>query len=268
MTALDTTPRRSNINAFALVGIMMIAACLRAPFTSMAPLLEQLKLVFELNALQAGLLITLPLICFAIVSPIAASIGRSLGLERTLLMALVLIAVGICVRSTGHVVMLYVGTAVVGSGIAVGNVLLPSFLKRDFPSKVGPLTATYVLAMGVTAAAASALAVPLSHLSGNDWRYVAAITVILPILASLAWFPQSGRRAEQVTTATRRKNGASVWRSPVAWQVTGFLGLDCLLYYVGVSWLPEILRDAGFSAEQAGTMHGVLLLATAIRALY
>lgn len=268
-TETKRTGTRSQIAL--LAGILLIAANLRAPFTSIAPLLETLKQTFDLSATQAGLLITLPLLSFSAVSPFAAGIARRLGLERALFLALGIIAAGIAVRSSGHAAPLYAGTAIVGSGIAIGNVLLPSLLKRDFPDKVAALTAVYVLTMGIAAASASALAVPLSRLAGFDWRVVAAAALVLQAIAAVVWLPQLSRGAPKATAAPAaaavEASSRALWRSPLAWQVTLFLGLDCFLYYVGVSWLPAILRDGGYSAGQAGSFHGVLLLATALPGL-
>lgn len=249
-----------------LAGIFLIATNLRAPFTSIAPLLDGLKESFHLNATQAGMLITLPLLAFALVSPFAAGLARRWGLERTLLLALIVIGAGVLLRSVGSIWSLYLGTWIIGSGIALGNVLLPAILKRDFPEKVAPLTATYVLAMGIAAASMSAVAIPLSQFANFDWRLEMACLILLPAIGILVWLPQVFRET-QVTTKVRGPLRNVLWRSPIAWQVTFFLGFDCFLYYVGVSWLPAILEDGGYSTEQAGSMHGVLLLATAIPGL-
>ncbi|WP_276120126.1 MFS transporter [Pararhizobium qamdonense] len=250
-----------------LFGIFLIAMNLRAPFTGVAPLLDVLKATFSLSTAQSGLLITLPLLAFSFISPFAALFASRWGLERSLLGALLVIAAGILLRSVGSTTALYVGTAIIGAGIAVGNVLLPSVLKRDFPSRVAALTAGYVLIMGCTAALVSAIAVPLAGLGGGSWHLALAATVVLPVLAAVAWLPQVSRRRESSTSIAKAMRRAPIWRSAIAWQVTIFLGLDCFLYYVGVSWLPAILHDAQFSQEQAGSMHGVLLLSTALPGL-
>lgn len=255
---------------FLLVGILLIAMNLRAPFTSLAPLLETLRDSFALSATQTGLLITLPLLAFAVVSPFAAGLAGRWGMERTLFGALGIIAAGMLLRASGGVAPLYLGNVVIGVGIALGNVLLPGLLKRDFPDKVASLTAMYVLTMGVAAAASSAIIIPLLETLHTDWRLVSCLPLVLVALAALAWLPQL-RRRQAVARPSMALAGApqpAVWRSPLAWQVTAYLGLDCFLYYVGVSWLPSILRDAaGYTAAQAASLHGVLLLATALPGL-
>jgi CP family cyanate transporter-like MFS transporter len=222
---------------------------------------------FELSTTQAGMLITLPLLAFAAMSPFAAQLAKAYGLERSLFAALLLIGGGIVVRSAGPVWCLFLGTAVIGGGIAIGNVLLPSLLKRDFPDKVATLTAVYALTMGAAAAASSAIAIPLTRWSGLGWRFVIATLVLLPFLSALLWLPQLRNRTAPANGTAMPVHGARVWRSALAWQVTLFLGLNSFVYYVAISWLPAILHDAGYSPQQAGSLHGVLQLATALPGL-
>ena len=252
---------------WALVGILLIAVNLRAPFTSVAPLLGELRSLFSFSATQAGLLITLPLLAFAAVSPFAAGLAKRWGLERVLFFSLAGIAAGIALRSTGFATTLFIGTFLIGAAIAVGNVLLPSLLKRDYPTQVAPLTATYVLIMGVAAAGCSVLAIPLSNLPGFDWRAVLGSAIVLPIVAAFVWLPRLRNRNAADQRVVVRTEKVLLRKSPLAWQVTIYLGLDCFLYYVGVSWLPAILQDAGYTTAQAGSLHGVLLLSTALPGL-
>ncbi|OTP66996.1 MULTISPECIES: CynX/NimT family MFS transporter [Burkholderiaceae] len=253
--------------ALLIVGILLIAANLRAPFTGVAPLLGLIRANADLTTTEAGMLITLPLLAFAIVSPFAARVAREYGLERSLFAALVLIGAGIAVRSTGTVWCLYLGTAIIGGGIALGNVLLPSLLKRDFPDKTATLTSAYALTMGVGAAIASVIAVPLAQVFNSDWRLVIGAFIVLPIVTALVWLPQLRNRTSPSRDTATPPHGGEVWRSALAWQVTLFLGLNSFVYYVAVSWLPAILHDAGFSSDKAGSLHGVLQLATAVPGL-
>ena len=150
-------------NLLLVLGIFLIAASLRAPITGIAPVLEQIIDQFKLNASQAGMLTTLPLIAFAIASPMAASLAKKCGLEVSLFIALVLIGIGVVSRVIDSATVLFIGTAVIGVGIAIGNVLLPSLIKRDFPHKVAVMTSSYVLAMGIFGGSYSALIIPLAE---------------------------------------------------------------------------------------------------------
>jgi MFS transporter, CP family, cyanate transporter len=250
MTVRRPVPSPSR-NGFLLIGIMLIASALRAPITGVAPMLGMIRETTAINAAEAGVLTTLPLLAFAVISPFAAILAREYGMERALFGALIFIAAGIGLRSAGPVWALFLGTGTLGAGIAVANVLLPSLLKRDFPSHVTSLTGAYALTAGLAAALASAAAIPLAHLPGSGWRVALASVLVFPFAAFIAWLPQLG----------------PVWHSPLAWQVTFFLGLTSLVYYIVVGWLPSILMDAGYTAATAGSLHGLSQLATAVPGL-
>ena len=269
--------RRLSHPAVLIAGILLIAMNLRAPFTSIAPLLERLQAALGFNATAAGLLMILPLLAFVVVSPWVPRLARGLGLERSLFLALVTIAAGIALRVQGSMLALYLGIGLIGAGIAVGNVLLPSLVKRSFAQHVALLTSCYVLTMGIMAAIASALMVPLAQGSSAGWQYAMLIVVVLPLVTMGVWWPQLSRRslpaaakeAEKVAEkgAARPVRQAAVWHSPLAWQVTLFMGINSLLFYTVNSWLPSILADNGFSAEKAGSLHGLLQLASALPGL-
>ncbi len=251
-----------------IVGILFIAMALRAPVTGVPPLVGLIREQLGLSNTAAGMLITLPLLAFAVVSLVSAGMARRHGLERTLFFALLLIGGGIVLRSQGQAWALYAGTAVIGSGIAIGNVLLPSLLKRDFPQRLAGLTSVYVLTMSIAAGAASALAVPLASLAGGDWRISTLCMLVIPLAGALLWLPQLANHTPPASSTAHAPHGGRLWHSPLAWQVTLYLGINSFVFYVGVSWLPAILRDAGYSAERAGSLHGLLQLMSAGPALF
>ncbi|MGX9936624.1 MFS transporter [Advenella kashmirensis] len=257
--------RRSVTQASILIGILLIAANLRAPFTGLPPLLGLISADLGLGTTAASTLTTLPLLAFALVSPLSAMFAREYGLERALFGALCAITAGILLRSASAVWCLYAGTGLIGAGIAVGNVLLPSLVKRDFPHNIAALTGAYALAMGVAAALCSAVAVPLAQAWG--WQRALATFIVLPSVAIAVWSIQLGARSKPAAGTAAALHGGKVWHSALAWQVTLFLGLNSTIYYVAIAYLPAILVDAGLSPERAGTLHGVLQLATAIPGL-
>ncbi|HCB2209543.1 TPA: CynX/NimT family MFS transporter [Citrobacter farmeri] len=253
---------RGNHGALLIVGILMIATTLRVTFTGAAPLLDAIRADYGLTTAQTGLLTTLPLLAFALVSPLAAGIARRIGMERSLFVAMLLICAGIAMRSLPSVSLLFFGTAVIGCGIALGNVLLPGLIKRDFSQHVARLTGAYSLTMGAAAALGSALVVPLA-LSGFGWRGALLLLMVFPLLAFLVWLPQWRNTTHANVTTSRALHTRGIWRSPLAWQVTLFLGINSLIYYVIIGWLPAILISHGYSEAQAGSLHGLLQLATA-----
>ena len=233
--------------------------------TGVAPLIGMIRAQLGLSSTAAGMLITLPLLAFAGGSLAAAGLARRYGLERTLFGALLLIAAGIVGRSLGSEAALYAGTLVIGAGIALGNVLLPSLVKRDFPQRVAGLTSAYVLTMSVIAGVASAVAIPLAMLSDATWRFSALCLLAVPALGALLWLPQLSRRTRPASVTAHAPHGERLWRSALAWQVTLFLGINSFVFYAMVSWLPAILQDAGYTAERAGSLHGLLQLMSAGR---
>ncbi|AXD60767.1 TPA: CynX/NimT family MFS transporter [Salmonella enterica] len=253
---------RGKQGALLIAGILMIATTLRVTFTGAAPLLETIRSDYGLSTAQTGLLTTLPLLAFALVSPLAAGIARRFGMERSLFAAMLLICAGIALRSLPSAALLFAGTAIIGCGIALGNVLLPGLIKRDFSQHVARLTGAYSLTMGAAAALGSALVVPLA-LHGFDWRGALLMLMLFPLLAFLIWLPQWRTTRSANLSSSRALHERGIWRSPLAWQVTLFLGLNSLIYYVIIGWLPTILISHGYSEAQAGSLHGLLQLATA-----
>ncbi|EBY1575508.1 MFS transporter [Salmonella enterica subsp. enterica serovar Panama] len=253
---------RGKQGALLIAGILMIATTLRVTFTGAAPLLETIRSDYGLSTAQTGLLTTLPLLAFALVSPLAAGIARRFEMERSLFAAMLLICAGIALRSLPSAALLFAGTAIIGCGIALGNVLLPGLIKRDFSQHVAKLTGAYSLTMGAAAALGSALVVPLA-LHGFGWRGALLMLMLFPLLAFLIWLPQWRTTRSANLSSSRALHERGIWRSPLAWQVTLFLGLNSLIYYVIIGWLPTILISHGYSEAQAGSLHGLLQLATA-----
>ncbi|HAD6783621.1 TPA_asm: MFS transporter [Salmonella enterica subsp. enterica serovar Typhimurium str. SL1344] len=253
---------RGKQGALLIAGILMIATTLRVTFTGAAPLLETIRTDYGLSTAQTGLLTTLPLLAFALISPLAAGIARRFGMERSLFAAMLLICAGIALRSLPSAALLFAGTAIIGCGIALGNVLLPGLIKRDFSQHVARLTGAYSLTMGAAAALGSALVVPLA-LHGFGWRSALLMLMLFPLLAFLIWLPQWRTTRSANLSSSRALHERGIWRSPLAWQVTLFLGLNSLIYYVIIGWLPTILISHAYSEAQAGSLHGLLQLATA-----
>jgi len=248
--------------ALLIAGILLIATSLRVTFTGAAPLLDAIRTDYALTTAQTGLLTTLPLLAFALISPLAAGLARRIGMERSLMIALLLIIAGIALRSLPSAALLFGGTAVIGCGIALGNVLLPGLIKRDFPGQVAKLTGAYSLTMGAAAALGSALVVPVA-LSGAGWHGALLMLMMFPLLALLLWLPQWRQRPAGSLSGSRALQSRGIWRSTLAWQVTLFLGINSLIYYVIIGWLPAILQSHGYSETEAGSLHGLLQLATA-----
>lgn len=260
--------------ALVIIGILLIASNLRGPITGIGPILAFISDDLNLSATQAGMLTTLPLLAFAIFSPLSSGLARKIGLEPSLMLALLAITSGIVIRSAGSTLTLYLGTCIIGIGIAIGNVLLPSLLKRDFPNKVPTLTAIYVLMMGVGATISSSTTIPMLNLANSlnvtaipDWAFALATTLVLPLITMLVWLPQTSHHTKPATDTADIDSHSYMWRSAAAWQVSGFLALNSFIMYAFIAWLPSILVSNGYSEHQAGYIHGILQLASAAPAI-
>ncbi|MFF0658955.1 MFS transporter [Micromonospora tulbaghiae] len=249
----------------ALLGVVLLALNLRAAIAGLAPLLPDVRLDLGLGSGTAGLLTTLPVLCFGLLSPLAALLGRRIGIEQALLLAMLGIVAGSLLRTVAGVGWVIAGTVVIGAGITVGNVLVPSFVKQDFPDRQGRVTALTTAALTGGAAVAAAVTAPLAH-AGLGWRGALLVVGGLAAVAAVAWLPQLRRRH---VAPVVRLGGTTVLRSPVTWQLAVFMGMQSLTYYAVLAWLPTLLGDEGVPAADAGwslALFNLLGIATAMAA--
>ncbi|WP_297009120.1 MFS transporter [uncultured Corynebacterium sp.] len=249
-----------------LAGILLVAGNLRTAITTVGPVLNDIRDDLGLSSSSASFLVSLPLLAFAVVSPFVPRVALRMGLERTIAAALGVLAVGLVVRSTPPTVLLWVGTLLIGVAIAVLNVVLPSWVKRDFPTRIGQVTGAYSAVQSGFAAVASGVAVPVAGLGGLGWRLplgmwaglaLVAIGVLLPMLRHPIDAPVGTPAPLASAVPGDDRSARPLWRVPLAWQVAAFMGLQSTNYYVLVTWLPTIEQDAGISGATAG-VHLVL----------
>lgn len=239
-----------------LAGIIVIAATMRSPITATGPVVEMIRADTGIGHTMVGLLTSLPLLAFAAVSPFAPRLAKRFGVESALLLAVIIVTIGVALRLLPSVLTLYAGTAILGCGIALSNVLLPSLIKRDFPLRVGIVTGLYSVSMNIFGAIASGISVPAAEASPIGWRASLGMWAFLSILALLLWLPQVAASRKRMLYVTSRSEGAPVRlrTSSLAWFVTLFMGLQSLIFYTTITWLPEILAEQGFGATSAGWM--------------
>ncbi|WP_405776213.1 CynX/NimT family MFS transporter [Streptomyces sp. NBC_00859] len=237
-------------------GVIVLALNLRPAVVAASPLLDTIRDGTGMSATAVGLLTTLPLLCFGLLAPFAPRLGRRFGMEPALLATMVAICAGTALRLVPSMAALLGGTVIVGAGIAVANVLLPGVIKRDFPHRVGLMTGLYSMSLFGGAALAAGITVPVEHAAHLDWRTTLAMWGLLGVFAVVIWVPQF-RRHTRATAAEARGAAHPVrglWRHPVAWLVTGYMGLQSLSYYAAAAWLPTILGNAGMAEGTAGWM--------------
>ncbi|WP_312034205.1 MFS transporter [Actinoplanes sp. TBRC 11911] len=237
-----------------LVALLLAAVNLRLAVTSIGPVLTEIREGLGMSSTVAGILTSVPAICFASFGLISPRLARSFGAPRVILAGLATLTIGLAVRPYVPGTALFLLLSVVAlAGIAVVNVLLPMVVKEHFPTQVGTVTGFYTVALNVGATVAAATTVPLTASFGDDWRLGLACWALVAVLAIPAWLPLS----RPAHTPNPEVNGADfvrMSRHPVAWALAIYFGMQSTSAYVIIGWLPQIYRDAGISAEQAGLL--------------
>ena len=234
--------------------LIFVALNLRMAIAAVPPVLTQIQDDTGLGSVGSGLLTALPLFCFGAMAAAAPSLVRRLRMGPLLGLTMAVVAIGCAVRLAPSVPALFLGTAIVGSGIAVANVLLPGLIKRDFKDVAAPMIALYALALSLGATIPAGLTIPIEDLTGVGWRPAVAVWGVVAVAALVLWLPRA-RRDEPAAPATSRPSPArDLRRDRVAWAVTLFMGLQSLCYYAMLSWLPTILESHGMSSGKAGWM--------------
>ena len=241
-------------------GMVLVAANLRAAASTVGPLLDRIKDDLGLSSTAAGLLTTLPVLCFGVVAPLGPALARRIGYQAAVGASLVTIISGLLVRLLPGVAPLYIGTTVAGAGIAVGNVLLPVLVRRSFHENAGRMTGIYTTALIGSAALAAAVSVPLANAFNDSWRAALGFWAAPAMLGLLAWSPQLRRHERDVGTSTGAVSARSLIRDPLAWQLTLYFGFQSCSFYVVLSWLPTIFQSHGISRTDAGLLLGASMI--------
>ena len=248
-----------------LLAIFVLAMNLRAPITLLGPLTNEIKADLNISATVAGLITTLPVLAFAIISPFISRIGNRFGMKKVLFLSIVFLLIASIVRLFGGVNIFLIGTFFVGMSIAFANVLLPALIKMDFPLRIGYMTGLYTLFMNITAAIASGTSVPVSAGLGLGWKMTAGIWALVAFAALVLWIPQMLLKPEAPKVALKTETTPAVkvnmWKNPLAWSVTVFFGIQSLSFYSMVAWLPTMLSNNGMDPATAGWVLFVVQMA-------
>lgn len=246
--------------------LLIAAVNLRLTVAAVPPVLSQIRDTTGLSSAGAGLLTGLPVFCFGLAALAAPRLIRRFSMGPLLSLALLTVLAGCAVRLVPSLVPLFLGTAVLGSGIAIGNVLIPGLIKRDFPEQRVRMTALYSVALAGGATIAAGLTVPFEHAFGVDWQIAIAVWGAVAVLAVLLWVPHVREEASRGDTS----QGAHIrelWRDPLAWCVSGFMGFQSFGFYATLSWLPTIAKANGVSASRAGLLLSLASFAGMLGAL-
>ena len=232
------------------ISLVLVSLNLRPVFSSLAALMPEVRHATGASPAIASLLTTTPVLCLGLFAATAPSLARRFGAERVIFVLLLTLAAGTALRGFGTVPALLAGSVIAGASIAVVNVLLPGLVKRDFPDRVAAMTGLYSMALSAGAAFAAALTVPMERRLDGSWAGALAAWGVPALAAAILWVPQALRSAPGRHAAAQPRR--SLWRDPLAWQVTFFMGLQSALAYCIFGWLAPLLRARGLDPATAG----------------
>ena len=259
-----------------VLGIVLSALNLRPAITSLGALLKEVRDGLGMSGSVAGLLTSVPPLCFAVFGVMAPRLARRFGPGAVVCAGMVAVTGGLLVRPyVGGTAGFLAGTALALMGIAVSNVLMPVIVKRWFPDRVGSMTGLYSMALALGTAVAAAVTVPMTEALGDSWRTGLAVWAGLAGAAVLPWIPfvrrpraSSGQEAAAgaeharvaETVARDAAPALRITRSRTAWALAVFFGLQATAAYITMGWMAQIFRDAGVPASTAGLLLAVTMV--------
>lgn len=267
---LRSQPTRAWMTRLVTVGIVLTALNLRPAITSFGALLEEVRDGLGMSGSVAGLLTSVPPLCFAVFGVTAPRLARRFGPGAVVCAGMAAIAAGLAIRPyAGSTVGFLAASALALMGIAVSNVLMPVIVKRWFPDRVGSMTGLYSMALALGTSAAAAVTVPMTDALGGSWRSGLAVWAGPAAVAVLPWIAlvrardadfHGAERTHTKDTAPPERDGLRITRSRTAWALAVFFGLQATAAYITMGWMPQIFRDAGVSAGTAGLLLAVTMV--------
>ena len=230
------------------VAVLLVALNLRTVFASLPPLLDRIRDDLGLSATVAGLLTTGPVLCFGLLAPVVPRLVRRVPIERVIAVCAAFTAVGAAARGLG-VAGLFAGTVLAGAAVAIAQTAIPILLRTRFGGHTGSLTGAFSMALTLGAAVAAATAVPLERAFGS-WRGALAVFAVPAAIAAVVWI--TPRR-----TLVRREESLRLRADRRAWSLAVYFGLQSTAFYAGLTWLPSVLKDAGYSEAGAGGLQAL-----------
>ena len=239
-----------------VAGVLLLALNLRPAVTSVPSILDEIGGQLSYSSVVLTIVTTIPVVCFAAFSPVAGWLGRTVGDERGLAVAIAAVAAGQGLRAAAPGVGFIPGTVLAAAGIALMNVLLSSLVKRRAPERAAQLLGAYLAMLYLGAMAGSAVSVPLYRADGHTIGLALGVWAVPAGLAVLLWLPQLGRHTRP--ESTDRGAAVGLRHSGLAWCVTAFMGLQSLTFYATLSILPDLYRSRGMDASTAGLVNTML----------
>jgi CP family cyanate transporter-like MFS transporter len=244
---------------FELVALLSIAACIRAPITSIGPQINEIRESQNLGIVQFGFLTAIPVICFALAAPLPSlRVFRKIKTEQLIVFALLALAAATIFRTVGSNSLLFGSTIILGISIAILNIVTPALVRRDYPKKITTVMPIYSAVLALMASLGAGLSIPIASYFDNNWKIGISVWAIPAIFVSLIWIPLL-RKAQPMPDA-HENHFKELLRSKSAWLVSLYMGVQSAIFYTQVAWMPKILIDKGHSAAEAGALFGLSTL--------
>ncbi|WP_246094220.1 CynX/NimT family MFS transporter [Streptomyces griseofuscus] len=284
-TTLETGPARAWATRLVVAGIVLSAVNLRPAITSLGALLEEVRDGLGMSGSVAGLLTSVPPLCFAVFGVMAPRLARRFGPAAVVCAGMAAIFAGLLIRPyAGGTAGFLAASALALMGIAVSNVLMPVIVKRWFPDRVGSMTGLYSMVLALGTSLPAAVTVPMTHALGGNWKLGLAVWAVLAAAAVVPWIPLVREGRERPAPAARSAKASAkaqapaqtpasasaraaeeqpplrITRSRTAWALAVFFGLQATAAYITMGWMPQIFRDAGVSAGTAGLLLAVTMV--------
>lgn len=240
-----------------ILGVIFLSLILRTPITSVGAILGPLKSILDINNTVAGFITTIPLIAFAIFSPMVAKISNKVGLEKTLLLAAIIISIGLGLRFYINTYVFFITTFIIGVGITIGNVLLPGLVKKYYPEKLGLMTGFYAVIMNIGAAVAAGISYPIlsSNIGGEKFSTGLAVNIwIIIAVINIFVYTVMSKNSSVSEIKDEHEKVHGYFKYSKMWTIMLSMGLQSALFYCSVSWFAEIMISKDFSPETAGLL--------------
>jgi len=243
--------------------LIFVSSVLRSPISAVGPVLNQIRASLALDNFQSSLLTSIPLLMFATCSVLVSRMTTKLSIQQFLLYALIILGVGLFVRISNSISGLFIGSVFIGLGICIGNVVTPGYIKANFPQQIGLMTGVFSVAMSLTAALASGFSLRIGEWTGLGWRGSLGVWLIIAFVGILMIAVELllKKRKATPTQVGAEKSIFNIFGSSQAWNISVFMGLQSVVYYSLMSWLPAVLNDYGMTGDEPGWVLFVIQIA-------
>ena len=243
-----------------------MAGNLRSPITAVGPVIDEIKAALAMTNTQAGLLTSIPLLTWAAFSGLIGNFSVRYKIEKVILVSILLLIAGLYFRLFDNINLLFLGSAIMGFAICIANVLMPAFVKKNFPTQLGLMTGVYTVAMNLTAAFASGYSIKMAQNSSWGWKTSLGIWILPTVFTLFIWLTQLKNKREMPVKKPKNDPGyveiPRIYHSRLAWDISIYTGLQSMMYYVFAAWIPKVMMDYGMDRELAGWVVSWFLLAT------